>query len=94
MRACMRADVLRTTQISVEKKNRQVQTQTEDVATLHMRVDGLHVDMDKYKERRKKNLHVRPEFVACGWACVGVCGRVGLQLWRQMTVKQNKRKRK
>ena len=54
MDACVRADVLRTTQISVEKKNRRVQTQAEDVAALHMRVDGLHADADKYKERRKK----------------------------------------
>ena len=36
------------------------------MATLHMHADGLHADADKYKERRKKNLHVRPEFIACG----------------------------
>ena len=33
--------------------------QTEDVAALYMRVDGLHADADKYKERRKKNLYMR-----------------------------------
>ena len=75
MDVCVCADVLHMMQISVEKKtNRRVQMQAEDVAALHMCADGLHADADKYKERRKKNLHVRPEFIACRWVCVGACG--------------------
>ena len=37
-----------------------IQMQIEDVAALHMRADRLHVDADKYKERRRK------EKLTCG----------------------------
>ena len=71
-------------------------TQTEDVAALYTRADGLHADADKYKERReKKPTHEGlNSLCADGGVWAHAEGHVGLQLRRWMTVKQNKRKRK